>query len=43
LALAHSGEDRDIERTAHVFLAKTYFRMKQPNKARLHEQWLTGQ
>jgi len=42
LALAHVGDDKQAEFTAHAFLAKTYFKLNQPEKAQLHKQWLTA-
>jgi tetratricopeptide (TPR) repeat protein len=43
LALLHVGDNTETERAAHVFLAKTYFRLNQGDKAQVHERWLTGQ
>lgn len=42
LALVHVGEDKETERAVHVFLARTYYRLKQPDKAQVHQQWLTA-
>jgi len=43
LALAHVGDDKQTERAAHMFLARTYFKLKQPDKAQIHEQWFNAQ
>ena len=42
LALSHAGENQQVEHQAHVFLARTYFRLNQTDKAQLHQQWLSA-
>jgi tetratricopeptide (TPR) repeat protein len=38
--LRTAGESMELARTAHLLLARAYYRLKQTQKAQLHESWL---
>ncbi len=38
--LRNAGENQELLRAAHMLLARAYYRLKQPEKARLHRSWL---
>ena len=38
--LRNAGEDEELLRSAHMLLARAYYRLKQPEKAQLHRSWL---
>jgi tetratricopeptide (TPR) repeat protein len=40
--LRTAGDHDDLRRVAHLLLAKAYYRLKQPEKARAHAEWLKG-
>jgi tetratricopeptide (TPR) repeat protein len=39
-ALEQASGDMDLERTAHVFLAKTYFSLGRTQEAQTHQEWI---
>ncbi len=38
--LANAGSKRSLERVAHLLLARAYYRLNQPEQARVHRAWL---
>ena len=38
--LRNAGENVDLLRAAHLLLARAYYRLNQPEKAKLHQSWL---
>jgi tetratricopeptide (TPR) repeat protein len=38
--LRNAGEDGELLRSAHLLLARGYYRLNQPEKARLHQSWI---
>ncbi len=38
--LRNAGENLELLRAAHMLLARAYLRLKQPEKARVHQAWL---
>jgi tetratricopeptide (TPR) repeat protein len=40
--LRNAGEDEQLLRSAHTLLARAYFALKQPEKARAHQSWLAS-
>ncbi|MCI0347838.1 MAG: tetratricopeptide repeat protein, partial [Acidobacteriales bacterium] len=38
--LQNAGEDEELLRAAHLLLARAYYRLNQPEKARRHQSWI---
>ncbi len=38
--LRNAGEDEELLRAAHLLLARAYYRLNQPEKARQHQAWI---
>ncbi len=38
--LRNAGEDQELLRAAHMLLARAYYRLNQPEKARQHQSWI---
>ncbi len=38
--LRNAGENQELLRAAHMLLARAYYRLKQPEKAQVHQAWL---
>jgi tetratricopeptide (TPR) repeat protein len=38
--LRNAGEDEELLRSAHMLLARAYYRLNQPEKAQSHRSWL---
>jgi len=38
--LRNAGEDEELLRSAHLLLARAYYRLNQPEKAKWHRSWI---